>query len=126
MSAKAHVHRHSPDCGHTAVEHEGHVDYLQDGHLIHQEDGSVEEHTIAVTKLNPDGCHPIDAKTGHDVKTQAWSRPWPLSDRTAIILIIWSMGDCIIRMARIAMTTVRSKSRRKVWLRRLRSRVDIQ
>ena len=25
-------HEHGPDCGHEAVEHEGHVDYVHDGH----------------------------------------------------------------------------------------------
>jgi hypothetical protein len=25
-------HEHGPDCGHEAVEHDGHVDYVQDGH----------------------------------------------------------------------------------------------
>ena len=28
-----HTHIHGPDCGHSAVEHVGHVDYLDDGHL---------------------------------------------------------------------------------------------
>src|SRR5438477_55743 len=26
-----HAHRHGPGCGHTAVKHDGHVDYLHDG-----------------------------------------------------------------------------------------------
>ncbi len=28
-----HDHQHGPDCGHKIVEHEGHKDYLHDGHL---------------------------------------------------------------------------------------------
>ena len=27
-----HTHTHGPDCGHVAVEHGDHVDYLHDGH----------------------------------------------------------------------------------------------
>ena len=64
----SHSHMHGAGCGHTAVEHEGHIDYLHDGHLCHQEHGTVEEHTIAVTKVNPDGCQPLAAKAGHDAK----------------------------------------------------------
>ena len=28
-----HAHQHGPGCGHPAVRHSGHVDYLHDGHL---------------------------------------------------------------------------------------------
>ena len=52
-----HTHQHGPGCGHTAIVHEGHVDYLHDGHLHHvQPDGTVVEHTIAVSNTNPGGC----------------------------------------------------------------------
>ena len=30
-----HTHEHGPACGHTAVAHYGHTDYLHDGHLHH-------------------------------------------------------------------------------------------
>ena len=30
-----HPHKHGPGCGHTAVRHGDHVDYLHDGHLHH-------------------------------------------------------------------------------------------
>ena len=54
-----HPHQHGEGCGHTAIKHDGHVDYLHDGHLHHQnDDGSVEEHAIAVTDANPDACAP--------------------------------------------------------------------
>jgi hypothetical protein len=57
-----HTHKHGTGCGHTAVLHDRHVDYLHDGHLHHQRaDGVVEEHMIAVTTENPDGCTPIHA-----------------------------------------------------------------
>jgi len=35
VSADAHEHEHGPDCGHTAVRHGDHVDYLVGGHLHH-------------------------------------------------------------------------------------------
>ena len=30
------AHKHGPSCGHPAVPHGGHVDYLVDGHLHHR------------------------------------------------------------------------------------------
>ena len=51
-----HSHAHGKDCGHTAVLHEGHVDYLHDGHLHHVHGDHVDEHVIAVSAANPDGC----------------------------------------------------------------------
>ena len=55
-----HEHLHGPGCGHTAIEHEGHVDYLHDGHLHHQSGSAVQEHVISVSADNPDGCDPVD------------------------------------------------------------------
>jgi hypothetical protein len=56
-----HPHQHGEGCGHTAIQHNGHVDYLHDGHLHHQKpDGTVEEHAIPVTDANPDACQPHD------------------------------------------------------------------
>jgi hypothetical protein len=51
-----HHHTHGPGCGHTAVRHDGHVDYLHDGHLHHPHGDHVDEHVIAVSAANPDGC----------------------------------------------------------------------
>ncbi|HZO16836.1 MAG TPA: hypothetical protein VFB62_26345 [Polyangiaceae bacterium] len=46
--SKNHQHRdghiHGPDCGHPAVKHDGHVDYLVDGHLHHPGDRACECH----------------------------------------------------------------------------------
>jgi len=36
-----HTHIHGPDCGHNAMEHVGHVDYLDDRHLHHAHDGQL-------------------------------------------------------------------------------------
>jgi hypothetical protein len=51
-----HAHVHGPGCGHTAVRHDGHVDYLHDGHLHHPHGDHVDEHVVAVSAANPDGC----------------------------------------------------------------------
>lgn len=51
-----HPHLHGPGCGHTAVRHDDHVDYLHDGHLHHPASDGVEEHVLPVTERNPAGC----------------------------------------------------------------------
>lgn len=37
-------HVHGPDCGHEAVPHGDHIDYLVDGHLHHHHDGHCDDH----------------------------------------------------------------------------------
>jgi hypothetical protein len=49
-------HVHSARCGHIAVKHEGHTDYLSDGHLQHMDGNRAVEHVIAVDAEHPDGC----------------------------------------------------------------------
>lgn len=62
-----HDHQHGPGCGHTAINHDDHVDYLHDGHLHHQQsDGSVVEHNLEVSDVNPSDCTPDHACGGHD------------------------------------------------------------
>ena len=53
-----HPHKHGPNCGHTAVNHNDHVDYLHDGHLHHPHEDHVDEHTIEVSDANPERCTP--------------------------------------------------------------------
>jgi len=61
-----HSHRHAAGCGHTAVHHEGHIDYLHDGHLHHQTAaGVVEEHAIAISATNPSQCSGGHACSSH-------------------------------------------------------------
>jgi hypothetical protein len=60
-----HSHEHGPGCGHTAVKHNGHVDYLHDGHLHHPNGAKVEEHTFEVNATNPDACTPKHDCGGH-------------------------------------------------------------
>jgi hypothetical protein len=38
------AHVHGPDCGHEAVPHGDHVDYLVDGRLHHAHDGHCDDH----------------------------------------------------------------------------------
>lgn len=54
-----HDHKHSNTCGHTAVQHGDHVDYLHDGHLHHQHGDHVDEHTL-------DGCSAGHTCGSHD------------------------------------------------------------
>jgi len=48
-----HAHQHGPGCGHAAVRHRDHIDYLHDGHLHHLHEGHVDEHVIEVADENP-------------------------------------------------------------------------
>ncbi len=62
-----HDHTHGPDCGHTAVQHGDHVDYLHDGHLHHPSGGTqVEEHALPVDGTNPAACTPTHDCAGHE------------------------------------------------------------
>jgi hypothetical protein len=64
MSATEQEHTHGPGCGHTAVEHDGHTDYLQDGRLQHAGGNYLDAHVIAVGDENPDGHTAVPG--GHD------------------------------------------------------------
>ena len=65
-----HEHEHAPGCGHTAVRHDDHVDYLHDGELHHHAGGDVETHAVAISDVNPADCTPehdcADHETGHE------------------------------------------------------------
>lgn len=56
-------HVHGPGCGHTAVQHGDHVDYLHDGHLHNPCASHVHEHVLEVCAERPDGC--TQAAPGH-------------------------------------------------------------
>ena len=58
-------HIHGPSCGHTAVQHGGHTDYLDQGHLQHVQGDRVEEHVIEVSEINPDRCSAEHRAQGH-------------------------------------------------------------
>ena len=44
VAAEAHPHVHSDTCGHRAVPHGGHVDYIHDGHRHAAHEGHYDEH----------------------------------------------------------------------------------
>ena len=57
--AERHDHEHGPGCGHAAVAHDDHVDYVHDGHRHAPHEGHYDEHA-------PDD-HPHDGPdSGHD------------------------------------------------------------
>jgi hypothetical protein len=55
---EGHSHRHGPGCGHPAVQHGDHVDYLHEGHLHHLHDDHVDEHVVPVSAANAAACTP--------------------------------------------------------------------
>ncbi|KYF66478.1 hypothetical protein [Sorangium cellulosum] len=63
-----HAHDHGTTCGHPAIRHGDHVDYLHDGHLHHQHEDHFDEHVLSVDDANPAQCTPSHACSGHDVK----------------------------------------------------------
>jgi len=60
------THQHGPACGHKAVRHRGHVDYLADGHLHHPHGDHVDQHVIEVSERNPNRCTPKHKCKGHE------------------------------------------------------------
>lgn len=58
-------HTHGPGCGHTAIKHGDHIDYIHDGHLHCPHEDHYHEHVIEVSETNPDGCHPIECDSNH-------------------------------------------------------------
>lgn len=74
-----HTHQHGKDCGHTAIEHGDHVDYLHDSHMHSLHQGHIDEHRIEVSKQNPEECteghscaaHKQDHKHGKDCGHEA-------------------------------------------------------
>lgn len=59
--AELHDHEHGPDCGHPAIPHDDHVDYLHDGHLHAPHEGHYDEH----------GHHEHDGAPAHQHEQEA-------------------------------------------------------
>ena len=53
-----HTHEHKAGCGHTAIRHGDHVDYLHDGHLHKAHEGHYDECALEVSVANPAVCAP--------------------------------------------------------------------
>lgn len=60
-----HAHIHGENCGHTAIKHGDHIDYVHDGHLHHPHNGHYDEHSLDVNETNPDGCNPVHTCGDH-------------------------------------------------------------
>jgi len=60
-----HEHIHGPDCGHRAILHGDHTDYLHAGHLHHNHEDHIDEHVLSVCSTNPEACTPSHACGGH-------------------------------------------------------------
>ena len=106
-SATKHAHQHGAGCGHLQVKHDGHVNYLHDGHLCHQENGTATEHSIAVSRENPDKCTPGHKCGGHEAAHIHGPRAATSWSPTATIRTIWLAGIFITRTVTIATTTAR-------------------
>lgn len=52
-------HAHSSNCGHTAIQHGDHIDYLHNGHLHHPHEDHYDDHSIEISADNPAECKPI-------------------------------------------------------------------
>ncbi|MBL0156164.1 MAG: hypothetical protein IPP47_03490 [Bryobacterales bacterium] len=61
-----HSHVHGEDCGHTAIVHNDHVDYLHDGHLHAPHGDHVDEHSLPVNAGNPVACTPEHSCGAHE------------------------------------------------------------
>lgn len=59
------VHLHHEGCGHTMIAHEGHRDFLDNGHLHHVHGRQVDDHRIAESDVNPSLCTPAHKCDGH-------------------------------------------------------------
>jgi len=72
ISHDIHDHVHGTECAHTAIRHDGHIDYLHNGQLHHPHDGHSDEHRILVDAINPAecthkhncGCHSAEHRHG--------------------------------------------------------------
>ncbi len=61
----AHAHRHGPGCGHPAIGHGDHADYLHDGHLHAADGGHVDDHRLEVDRRHPASCAPVECGERH-------------------------------------------------------------
>ena len=62
----AHTHVHSADCGHLAIQHGDHTDYLHNGHLHTAHGDHYDEHIIEISDVNPTTCAPTVCECNHD------------------------------------------------------------
>lgn len=63
---KDHNHQHGAGCGHKAIQHGDHVDYLHDNHLHHVHGDHIDEHSLCDDSANKSSCTPEHKCGGHD------------------------------------------------------------
>ncbi len=61
-----HAHVHGEGCGHSAIRHGGHIDYLHDGCLHTMHGDHFDECRIEISPQNPDACTPGHQCGGHE------------------------------------------------------------
>jgi len=66
LEAERHEHEHGPDCGHPAIEHDQHVDYLHDGHRHAPHEGHYDEHDPALGGSHEHAVDPHSLDTHDD------------------------------------------------------------
>ena len=71
LEAERHDHEHGDNCGHPAIEHERHVDYLHDGHRHAPHEGHYDEHDLALrgshnSPADPSSLDKHDDPATHD------------------------------------------------------------
>lgn len=86
-----HTHKHGPSCGHTAIRHDVHVDYLHDGHLHHMHEDHVDEHVIAVNSTIPRSARLTCTAHTVTVQTADMNR----CRMATILTILWTAGGTI-------------------------------
>lgn len=62
-----HSHIHGKSCGHTAIQHSDHIDYIHDGHLHKIHENHFDECKIEITNDNPDSCTSGHSCKAHDL-----------------------------------------------------------
>lgn len=58
-------HVHGENCGHTAIRHGDHIDYLVEGELHHPHGDHCHAHTLEVNKTNPAECNQVHSCGNH-------------------------------------------------------------
>ena len=61
-----HDHRHGEGCGHAAVDHGDHTDYLHDGHVHREPDGHWDECAVEAHVTHDDHAHQHGEGCGHE------------------------------------------------------------
>ena len=63
---KNHEHKHSSTCGHKAIHHDDHIDYLHENHLHHMHGDHIDEHVLSESDKNQSKCTPDHVCASHE------------------------------------------------------------